>query len=162
MTRQQSTPERAEQAAQELRTLIREAHEAAKDLRAAMKEARAQVDEYLTVEVVKVINDYTRQTENAVRETAQMARADMQRLQSAARSALQIVADTHAEVVIRLLELTDATMERAHDTLPQRRARIVDIGERLGKAYTAAGIRYEKWADAPPDVKALIEKVTPS
>lgn len=112
----QSPEDKAAGAADELRTLIRQAHEAAQALTQAARAARAQVDGYLHDQVQAAMDDYTRQMQAAVDEWGADARADAQRvmrnLNAAMNDVCSIVVDglkepghpvnARAEIVIDL------------------------------------------------------------
>jgi len=112
----QSPEEKAATAAEELRALIREAHEAAQTLAQVMREARLQVEGYLYNEVQTATANYTRQMQEMTDQWYRDARGDVARvltqLNAAMGSVCTIVVnglsdptsgtDLHADVVIDL------------------------------------------------------------
>lgn len=155
-------PDKAQQAAGELRELIRQAHEAAQDLKAVMREARAQVDEYAAQQVVVALNEYTRQMQEHVSDTERAMVDDLLEMREKGRRALQAIADSHTEIFLALFELTEASTEPPRNDFLDRRKKLIDIGRRLRTAYDAANVEYKQVKDEPEQLQEALRRATAS
>jgi regulator of sigma D len=145
------TPDqKAETAADELRRLIREAHEAAQALAEAGKQARRQVDEYLEDSLVQQFRNYQTATQELIDKNTTSIEATATAYHEQLRGAFQVVADGHLRVYCALIEHIKAGADKPVETIEHVRARIIKAGDELTAAYHAAGIR----AISSPDVGA--------
>lgn len=149
MAAQLTPQQRADAAATELRTLIRQAHEAAQMLADTTRSARAQVDDYLGDGVQSALDAYTGQIQAALDNGLSILRTTSQAALNRLTEQLQAVADAHSAVLIGMAELLNLSHTYPDEGYEARKAAIMRCGKRLEHFYTQAGLimRDTAWMD---------------
>lgn len=136
------TPEqRAAEAADELRALIRAAHEAAQNLTEASKAARAQVDDYLHDGVQQALDQYTGMMQENINRAMKILDVSATNALQHLRAQLQAVADCHSLLFITLAHGLALSVDPPDSTLEARRQAIIDSGNLMVKVYRQVGIK---------------------
>lgn len=155
-------PDKAQQAASELRELIRQAHEAAQDLRAAAREARALVDQYAHDQVETALNEYTKMMAEHVSDVESHIVDDMLEVKAKSSRALQSIGDAHTEIFAGLMELSTLSTQPPRDDFFERRKALIECGKRLKAAYERAGIQWRTVDEAPEHIRDALERARAS
>lgn len=137
MSRAETPEERAERILTELRQATADAAGAAKDLERATRQARAQIDDYMGPEVVRVTNAYIAQVQ---------AQLDQWQRDMAAEISKRLVAWTaviendisrerivHAAAEHVAAEVSERLKKAGHDAIDYRPAIVVQLCERAHK-----------------------------
>lgn len=134
MARQPPAQQRAQGAAEELRDLIRQAHEAAQHLEDAIKAARRQVDEYAAHEVERVMNTHLATTQRMVSQWQQEAADDVRNLLTRLNTAMsEVVSIVELRMAAGPPDVPETTADFAID-LREQHARVFRADGELGRA----------------------------